>query len=209
MAEVANGDIRHRPGSVVNDITMDDHYSEEALFLSLNNHVKKIDGLGEKVRLLTWDGLEPWQQDNHFLIRAYRPATASYVKSIASLKYLHNQSINIWSHLLGTVAFMTAAFVLYQVFAPRYSTANWTDLFVFGCFFLGAVVCLLLSTCFHTFGNHSEEILHHGLLMDLVGIIFLITGSFVPGVYYGFYCEPGPTYTYWSMVSGASFGRLA
>lgn len=136
-----------------------------------------------------------------FLVRAYRPATVSYKKSIGSLKYLHNQSVNIWSHLLGAIVFTITGVVLYQVFAPRYPTANWTDLLVFGAFFTAAAVCLSLSTCFHTLSNHSDEIFKHGLLMYLVGIVVLITGSFYPGVFYGFYCESGPKYTYWAMAS--------
>ena len=37
--------------------------------------------------------------------------------------------------------------------------------------------------------------------MDYVGIVALIFGSFVPSVYYGFYCEPMLQKTYWGMVS--------
>ena len=36
--------------------------------------------------------------------------------------------------------------------------------------------------------------------MDYVGIVALIFGSFVPSVYYGFYCEPMLQKTYWGMV---------
>lgn len=61
-------------------------------------------------------------------------------------------------------------------------------------------MCLGLSTTFHTFGNHSHEVRSRFLVLDMVGIVFLITGSFYPGVYYGFYCEPELTWIYWTMV---------
>lgn len=38
------------------------------------------------------------------------------------------------------------------------------------------------------------------VLFDMIGILYLKTSSFFPGVYHGFYCEPEVTRTYWSMV---------
>ena len=70
-------------------------------------------------------------------------------------------------------------------------------------------MCLMLSASFHTFGNHSDPVLHSFLVLDMVGIVFLIMGSFYPGVYYGFYCEPGPVYMYWGMVSACVAIRFA
>lgn len=40
-----------------------------------------------------------------------------------------------------------------------------------------------------------------GNQLDYVGIVALITGSFVPSIFYGFYCEPTLQKIYWAMVS--------
>lgn len=76
------------------------------------------------------------------------------------------------------------------------------DVCVFGCFFLGAVVCLAMSAIFHTILNHSQRVAQLGNQLDYVGIVLLITGSFVPSIYYAFYCEPRLQQAYWGMVSG-------
>lgn len=148
------------------------------------------------LRTLTWDELEPWQQDNHFIIRGYRAATNSYRRSLQSLAHIHNQTVNIWSHLLGAVAFVAAGFLLHQ----QLRQALQFDLVLFGVFFAGLLACLTLSSAFHTFGNHSEVIRQSFLLGDLTGIILLTMTSFYPGVYYGFYCEPAIARFYWAMV---------
>lgn len=150
-----------------------------------------------------WDDLPSWQQDNHYIQSGYRPESASFQKSFASLGYLHNESVNIYSHLLGAIGFSTASWVLYSIIKPRYESATSSDVLAFGCFFLGAALCLGMSATYHTISNHSPMVAKFGNKLDYVGIVFLITGSFIPSVFYGFYCHPHLQEFYWTMVSGA------
>jgi adiponectin receptor len=71
---------------------------------------------------------------------------------------------------------------------------------VFGFFFAGVSACLGLSSAFHTFCNHSEHIYEQWLVLDFLGILCLISGSWVPGVYYGFYCQRSTTRFYLIIV---------
>ena len=159
---------------------------------------------GKEVKhLLTvlWDDLQSWQQDNHYIHSGYRPASNSYMKSFASLGYLHNESVNIYSHLLGAIAFTISGIWLCQALGSRYVSASNADVLAFTSFFLGAALCLGMSATYHTMSNHSPSVNAIGNKLDYVGIVFLITGSFVPSVYYGFYCEPGLQNMYWTMVT--------
>ena len=70
---------------------------------------------------------------------------------------------------------------------------------VFTAFFVGACVCLGLSTCFHTFLCHSEWVGQLFSKLDYVGIALLIMGSFVPWLYYSFYCDFVSRITYLSV----------
>ena len=74
------------------------------------------------------------------------------------------------------------------------------DVFVFGCFFLGAIICLGMSATYHTISNHSHEVAQCGNKLDYLGIVFLIWGSFIPVLYYGFQKDPQLMYRYWTMV---------
>lgn len=152
--------------------------------------------------IVLWEKLPSWQQDNRFIVSGYRSASGSYRKSAASLGYLHNETINIYTHLLGSIAFAIGGFVLWSTIATRYKTATSEDVYVFSCFFLGAVTCLGMSATYHTISNHSEVVSRFGNKLDYLGIVFLIWGSFIPSIYYGFSCSPEWISTYWTMVRG-------
>lgn len=150
---------------------------------------------------VAWVDLPAWQQDNHYILTGYRPASNSFQKSFSSLGYLHNESVNIYSHLLGGLLFTIVGVVLYSSLVPRYETATKGDILSFGCFFAGAALCLGMSGTYHTISNHSQIVARFGNKLDYVGIVFLIAGSFVPSIYYGFYCHPHLQELYWTMVS--------
>ena len=87
--------------------------------------------------LLKFDELPPWQQDNHYILTKYRPESNSYFKCFQSLLYLHNESVNIHSHLLGAFLFYFTSLSLYAFERYNVSTA---DVLAFSFFFVGAVV---------------------------------------------------------------------
>jgi adiponectin receptor len=151
-------------------------------------------------KLLHFKDLAPWRQDNEYIHRGYRPLSNSYTKSLQSLVYVHNQTVNIYTHLLGFIFFGASAWIFRYTLYYRYQTATSEDAIVFGCFFAGVSACLGFSSAFHTFSNHSEHIYEQWLVLDFLGILCLIAGSWVPGVYYGFYCQRPITRFYLIMV---------
>jgi len=155
----------------------------------------------EKKLVVLWDELPSWQQDNHYILSGYRPQTNSYIGSAKSLGYIHNETVNIYSHLVGAILAFISGAVSYRILQPRYETATKEDILVFSCYFLGAVACLSMSATYHTIQNHSPEVSSFGNKLDYLGIVFLIWGSFIPLLYYEFQSEPQLIKTYWTMVS--------
>lgn len=147
-----------------------------------------------------WHEISPWQQDNAYIHSGYRSASNSFSKSWQSLGYLHNETVNIYSHLLGAILAFTSSGILYTTLAPRYTTASREDVYVFSCFSFGAVACLGMSATYHTISNHSHEVAILGNKLDYLGIVFLIWGSFIPVLYYAFQSELQLMHTYWAMV---------
>ncbi|KAF9108581.1 hypothetical protein BGX29_010187 [Mortierella sp. GBA35] len=148
-----------------------------------------------------WDELPPWMKDNQFIITGYRRPTQSYTKTIESLGYLHNESVNIWSHLLGAIAFVIVAPISYFKVIGVLDSVQWTDVAVFYAFLAGAIICLSMSASFHTFCCHSESVSSQWNRCDYVGIVFLIVGSFYPAIFYGFYCHQTWQIMYISLIS--------
>lgn len=157
-------------------------------------------------KLLHWDDLPVWQRDNHHIHTGYRPASFSLLVSFQSLAYLHNETVNIYSHLVPALIAIPAAIGLHNVLEPRYETATHGDVLAFACFFAGAAFCLGMSATYHTISNHSPLVARIGNAFDYIGIVGLIVGSFVPSIYYGFYCHPTLQHRYWTMICTIGLG---
>jgi adiponectin receptor len=152
-----------------------------------------------------WHDLPTWLQDNHYIKSGYRPSSNSYTKSFRSLGYMHNETVNIWTHLIGAVLALVGSGVIYATLSSRYESATREDVLVFGCYFLGAVACLGMSATYHTISNHSHQVAIWGNKLDYLGIVFLIWGSFIPVLYYAFQSEPQLMKTYATMVSFSKY----
>ena len=156
--------------------------------------------LKKALTIVGWDQLPTWQRDNHFIRGGYRPASGSYLVSFQSLGYLHNETVNVYSHLIGAFFAVAAAALLFSTLGKRYPFADADDLLVLSCYFLGAVACLGMSATYHLISNHSEVVAKFGNKLDYLGIVSLSWGSFVPTVYYGFRDDVPLMKIYWAMV---------
>ena len=151
-------------------------------------------------RLLSYDEIPEWYQDNEHIRHGYRPVSCSARVSVASWLYLHNESVNIYSHLIPAIGFLLGEWYILEYLHSRYQHVTIADHLIFAFFLLTATVCLGLSATYHTMINHSQRIDALWLRFDLVGIILLTLGDFVSGIYLVFWCEPLQRKIYWSMV---------
>lgn len=164
--------------------------SNSAVAANVITKAKELESKVEHALLLLWDDLPAWRRDNAYILSGYRADSNSYLGSLKSLFWLHNESVNIWTHLLGSLVFPVVGLFLYQIIVPRYPSANSSDILVFTCFFGGAAICLGMSATYHMLCNHSAEVAKWGNKLDYSGIVALIVGSFVPALYYGLFCLP-------------------
>lgn len=149
---------------------------------------------------LYWDQIPSWQRDNQYILSGYRAVSNSFRKSFASLAHVHNESVNIYSHLIPAILISIFSIPLHTSLMARHTNVSIADTIVLGSFALGAVMCLAMSAIFHTVQNHSPNIARIANQMDYIGIVFMIVGSFVPSIFYGFYCHPMLQTVYLTMV---------
>ncbi|GJJ79011.1 adiponectin receptor [Entomortierella parvispora] len=154
-------------------------------------------------RLLRFDELPEQWQENKYILSGYR-FLSSKTQCFKSIFYVHNESGNIWTHLLGFFYFLAVGIYFFSGENPYFTTpspstngrhlpfvpADGYDKLVFMVFFLAVYKCLLMSSLWHTFA----QIAHEGTMkcmacLDYVGISVLIAASVVVTEYYGFYCE--------------------
>ena len=154
-------------------------------------------------RLVPYDLLPIWLKDNEFLQTNYRPVNHSYWKCIKTIFTLHTETLNIWTHLLGCVlvllmtisALYVHTFKLSNIQIQLHSLPA-VEKIMFSLFAISAVSCLLGSAVFHTFSCHSESTAKFFNKIDYLGITILIIGSYLPLIYYAFYCNPLIACTY-------------
>ena len=156
-----------------------------------------------KRKLLSFESLPDWYKDNSLIVNGYRAPNPSVTYCLKSLFYLHNESGNIFSHLIGSILF-TILFI-YTINCNKYRKFDFNDKIIFSVFFFGIIFCLLTSTLFHCFQCHSRRIFKlmakywsnywicfHSFIfrLDYFGITLSIMTSFIPIIYYGFKDSP-------------------
>ncbi|KIM93310.1 hypothetical protein OIDMADRAFT_46275 [Oidiodendron maius Zn] len=150
--------------------------------------------------LVSYHEIPHWYQDNDFVLSGYRPESNSIRKCLESWFYSHNETINIYSHLLPAILFLVAESLTSHYFRLYYPNGTLGDRLVFIFFLLSATVCLGMSAAYHTLMNHSVQISRLWLRFDFIGIVILTLGAFVSGTRMVFYCEPALQKMYWTMI---------
>ncbi|OAG42077.1 hypothetical protein AYO21_03812 [Fonsecaea monophora] len=158
--------------------------------------------------LLSFDEMPEWyrRECNPWILHGYRPISGSVHTSFCSWSYIHNESVNIYSHLIPAVLFLLGEGYIQQHLASRYSRVTGADFVAFSIFMLAAVTCLSLSATYHTLMNHSQHVEHLCLRLDMLGVVIFILGDLVLGIYMVFWCESLPRNIYWAMIG--VFGTL-
>lgn len=142
-------------------------------------------------KLYYYHELDLWQQDNHFIRSGYVKETSSYKECLKSLTYLHNESVNVYSHLFPSVfaAISVVIFINWKLEKYENDLGLW-ERFNFLQFGGAATFCLMLSAMFHLFKSHSHRTCKVGNQCDYFGIIVMITSSLNSIILFAFYDIP-------------------
>lgn len=154
----------------------------------------------QHARLLSIDQVPAWYAQNEYIRTGYRPVMYSVQRCLQSLGYLHNESLNIYTHLIPAILTVIGNLVLNIYFTASFPAASRTDQLVFHVYLTTSTICFAISSSYHTLLCHSEHYADLWVRLDYVAIVFQILGSFLSGIYVGFYCEPALQKLYWTMV---------
>lgn len=130
--------------------------------------------------------LDEWQKDNHFIISGYLKETKSFKNCFKSLFFLHNETFNIYTHLIPSIVFLIFS-IYYSINLNlkeiKIRTLDKLNFIQFGisCFF-----CLFFSSIFHLGKSHSQKVSKLLNKLDYFGIIILITSSLISIVFFAF-----------------------
>ena len=134
--------------------------------------------------ILHYDQLPEWMKVDPYIKLGYRRHSNSFRDCFWSLFYVHNESVNIWSHLLPAIFYLVRLY-FQMIHSPNnFPTADWV---VFQLYILCTVGCLLLSAIYHCTNSHSEQISRLFLKFDYFGIVLSVTGTITSSAYFGLY----------------------
>jgi adiponectin receptor len=60
----------------------------------------------QSLKIGKFDETEKWMKDNPMILLGYRLNCCSCGKSVGSICAWHNETINIWTHLLGSLVML-------------------------------------------------------------------------------------------------------
>jgi len=168
-------------------------------------------------RLGSWGGgcgccppTVPADRAPHWLLRphilkGYR-VDLSPLQCFVSLFTLHNESGNIWTHLvpcvvMGRLAWQVIVTGEWSVLdVPGASLSPVLETLAVGSFLAMATLTFFFSSFYHLANCTSESTCALLLRLDVTGIALLISASFLPGVYYGFACFPHLQHIYLACI---------
>uniref|UniRef100_A0A674GNR6 Progestin and adipoQ receptor family member 3 n=1 Tax=Taeniopygia guttata TaxID=59729 RepID=A0A674GNR6_TAEGU len=143
------------------------------------------------IRLYTYEQIPVFLKDNPYITDGYRAYLPSRL-CIKSLFILSNETVNIWSHLLGFLLFFTLGIYDLTAVLPAAGASREDFVICSVCLFCFQV-CMLCSVGYHLFCCHrSEKTSRRWMALDYAGISIGILGCYVSGVFYAFYCILAP-----------------
>lgn len=146
------------------------------------------------IRLYTYEQVPGFLKENPYITDGYRAYLTSRL-CIKSLFILSNETVNIWSHLLGFCLFFILGVYDLLAVLPVLGASR-EDYVIFSICLFCFQVCMLCSVGYHLFCCHrSEKTSRRWMALDYAGISIGIIGCYVPGVFYAFYCN-----NYWRQV---------
>lgn len=182
---------------------MEEIYIEESVHIADNGALdadfeNQDEGdLGHGPRLVDYVSAPPFMKHNEYIRTGFRAGHHTLSVCLRSIFVIHNETGNIWSHLIGFFLFV----VLIAMYARDVSSQNSAQDLVWTVFFASCLCCMFFSASYHTLNCRSADTHRVSMLWDYFGIAFLIVGSFYPPIYFAFSCYPTARVVYLSCIT--------
>lgn len=136
--------------------------------------------------LYSYSEVPSFLKNNKFIESGYRVSLSSG-QCVQSLFYWSNESVNIWTHVIGFVIFLVLAVYDNLFLLPSYQATIW-DHVVYTLCLTCFQFCMVCSAGYHLFCAQNEEVCKSWLALDLAGICIGLLGCYFPGIYYAYFC---------------------
>ncbi|XP_072300001.1 membrane progestin receptor beta [Eucyclogobius newberryi] len=101
-----------------------------------------------------------------YILTGYRPHHQNWYCYLLSLFQKHNESLNVWSHLLAAPLLLLRWWSLFGALGNPYDIS----VLPLCLFIVSALFCYACSSAAHLFQSHSEQAHYYVFFMDYVGV---------------------------------------
>lgn len=127
--------------------------------------------------------------ENPFILSGFREYTeGSFSECSKSVFHIHNDTMNIWTHLLPALWMMWAIYD--TIFSAATSKGSFYDKAVFCTFLFFTLMCFMASCAYHVYRSHSVSMYKLFLVFDVGSIAMQIYGSVLVIAYFETSCNP-------------------
>ena len=142
--------------------------------------------------------LPRWYQDNEHLEHGYRPSNQSFCYYLKSIFKIHNETLNVWTHLIPAIIFLI---LLVYSNVKHIVGDNIGDNIALNVYLLSVFLCFLFSSIMHCFHPYTEAVCHKLVKLDYFGISIAILGFYTIFIYYAFYCHERNQIIYYTLCN--------
>lgn len=177
---------------------------EKLVMESIGDTTASLAGKAGRPWLLSFAEMPEWFQheNNKWILHGYRPISNSIYVSYCSWSYLHNETLNIFSHFIPGIVVLLGQYYIRQYLTSKYpGRVTSTDLIVWSFFGVAGIISFNMSANYHTLLNHSPYVDSVGVRIDMLGLTLYAMSDLILATHIIFWCESVPRNIYWSLVS--------
>uniref|UniRef100_A0A1A9ZRR0 Progestin and adipoQ receptor family member 3 n=1 Tax=Glossina pallidipes TaxID=7398 RepID=A0A1A9ZRR0_GLOPL len=134
--------------------------------------------------LLNFEDAPDHLKFNPYIRSGYRTFLSTKL-CLQSMFWWTNETINIWSHLVGCLLFIGLTIFDFQLMKLH---TELSDQILVVCLLICFCLCMLLSSIYHIFSCKSEEHYELFLSVDYLGISLSLVAIYISSMYYAFWC---------------------
>lgn len=155
------------------------------------------DLLLENNNYLNYEELPEWYKDNQYILTSYRDTGKDYLYYFKSIFKMHNETMNIWSHLIGAMMFIGIG-----IFSNLHFNINqyWSQYVCINMYIGSIFITFLFSSIMHAFYPKNRTLCKNLQKLDYIGINIQIFSSMATFIYYAFYCEKNIQIIYYILI---------
>ena len=150
----------------------------------------------------------PWYRFNEYIRTGYRPALKTFKDCFLSIFRIHNETVNIWSHLIPGVACLLAIAHLLMCSDGNDCGLKTEKRFGMVYVLVGCMTGLITSSVAHVLFCKSEEVSSNAMQADVIGVILQILGHCLSWAHYALNDSPWTKFVYFGFAQLYAFGLM-